>query len=383
MKAVRTISNTKDVSTTPIRFTRAFISSTLYAHQRIFEQTTVRPFDTKTKNFNHHLSLLPSILIPNPHKTTRTLSYSCQVANSTHPNQSTMPSSPTIHPLYEPQTGTWQYIVADPSTREAVIIDSVLDYDPSTRTISTQSADTLLSLITDQHYTVSRILETHIHADHLTAAFYLASRLEEKQGSRPPICIGKRITQVQALFGKKYGINSKEYEGVFDYFFDDDEEFLIGDLTAKIIHLPGHTPDHIGYFIGDNVFSGDSLFHPSLGTARCDFPGGNASALFQSLQKLLSLPENTKIWTGHDYPSKERGVAVPWTSVEDHANGNKHVRNGVKEDEFVEMRQERDGKLGEPRLLHESLQINVRAGRLPMERMLCLPVKVEGDLKKW
>jgi glyoxylase-like metal-dependent hydrolase (beta-lactamase superfamily II) len=382
MKVVRTISNTKNVSTSPIRFTRAFISSTLYAHQRILDHTTARPSDTKTKNLNYNVSTLSSILIPSPHKITLTLSYSFQLANSTHSNQSAMPCSPTIHPLYEPQTGTWQYIVADPSTREAVIIDSVLDYDPSTRTISTQSADTLLSLITNEHYTISRILETHIHADHLTAASYLASRFKEKQGFKPPICIGKRITQVQVLFGKKYGINPKEYEGAFDYFFDDGEEFFIGDLAAKTIHLPGHTPDHIGYIIGDNVFSGDSLFHPSLGTARCDFPGGNASALFQSSRKLLSLPGNTKIWTGHDYPSKERGVAVPWTSVMDHKDGNKHVRNGVKEDEFVEMRQERDGMLGEPRLLHESLQVNVRAGRLPGERMLCLPVKVEGGLKE-
>jgi glyoxylase-like metal-dependent hydrolase (beta-lactamase superfamily II) len=161
-----------------------------------------------------------------------------------------MSSNPTIHPLYEPQTGTWQYIVACPTTRQAVIIDSVLDYDPSTRTISTQTADNLLSFIKAQNYTISRILETHIHADHLTAASYLAHRLAEKQGSKPPICIGKRITQVQELFGQKYGIERVEYEGVFDKMWEDDEEFSIGDLTAKTIHLPGHTPDHIGYIVG-------------------------------------------------------------------------------------------------------------------------------------
>jgi glyoxylase-like metal-dependent hydrolase (beta-lactamase superfamily II) len=374
IKATRTVVNTKNVVTTPTRTTRAFYSTI----SRI-----ARPLDTSLKNRKYRAHTPSPVHIPNLLQTARIHSSSIQITKSAIPIQSTMSSNPTIHPLYESQTGTWQYIVADPSTRQAVIIDSVLDYNPSTRIISTQSADNLLSLISAQSYRISRILETHIHADHLTAASYLAHRLEQNQGTKPPICIGKRISQVQALFGKKYRIDRKEYESVFDQFFDDDEEFVIGDLTAKTIHLPGHTPDHIGYIIGDNVFSGDSLFHPSLGTARCDFPGGNASALFQSTQKLLSLPESTKIWTGHDYPSKERHVVVPWTSVRDHKDGNKHVRNGVKEDEFVEMRQERDDALGEPRLLHESLQVNVKAGRLPGGEMLCVPIKVEGDLKEW
>jgi glyoxylase-like metal-dependent hydrolase (beta-lactamase superfamily II) len=164
--------------------------------------------------------------------------------------QSTTPASPGIHSIYEPVTGTWQYLVADPSTLEAVIIDSVLDYDPTTRIISTKTADALSSIIDAQNYTITKILETHIHADHLTAASYLQYKLEREQGFRPPICIGRRITQVQELFGRTYNIPQSEYEEVFEQLFADDEEFSIGTLSAKVIHLPGHTADHVGYIVG-------------------------------------------------------------------------------------------------------------------------------------
>jgi glyoxylase-like metal-dependent hydrolase (beta-lactamase superfamily II) len=157
---------------------------------------------------------------------------------------------PTIHNVFESKTGTWQYVVADPTTLTAVIIDPVLDYDPATQVITTDSADALLSLVKEKRYKVEKILETHAHADHLTAASYLQKRLTEEQGNRPPIGIGKRIGQVQKLFGQRYGIPAEEYEGVFDKLFDDDETFKIGNLTAKAIHLPGHTPDHLGYRIG-------------------------------------------------------------------------------------------------------------------------------------
>lgn len=158
--------------------------------------------------------------------------------------------NPTIHSLYEERTGTWQYVVADPSTLQAVIIDSVLDYDPATQSISTQTADTVLNLIAENNYKVDRILETHAHADHLTAASYLQQQIARQQGHRPSVCIGKRIRQVQELFGKRYGIPVEEYDGVFDQLFDDDEVFSIGELVGTVIHLPGHTPDHIGYKIG-------------------------------------------------------------------------------------------------------------------------------------
>jgi glyoxylase-like metal-dependent hydrolase (beta-lactamase superfamily II) len=157
---------------------------------------------------------------------------------------------PTIHDLFESKTCTWQYVVADPSTLTAVIIDPVLDYDPATQVITTQTADSLMSLVREKGYRVTGILETHVHADHLTAASYLQNRLAQEQGYGPPIGIGKRIKQVQKLFGQRYGIPAEEYEGTFGKLFDDDETFNIGNLRAMAIHLPGHTPDHLGYKIG-------------------------------------------------------------------------------------------------------------------------------------
>lgn len=290
---------------------------------------------------------------------------------------------PTIHSAFESKTGTWQYVVADPSTMTAVIIDPVLDYNPATQVVTTQTADSLLSLVKEKGYKVAWILETHAHADHLTASSYLQKRLAQQQGHRPPIGIGKRIRKVQELFGKRYGVPAEEYEGAFDKLFDDDEEFEIGNLRATAIHLPGHTPDHLGYKIGDNVFCGDSVFHTDIGTARCDFPGGSANNLWNSARKLLGLPDHTKIWTGHDYPPDGRGEPVPFMSVKDHKDQNKHLKNGISEEDFVALRKERDATLGEPRLLHQSLQINIRAGRLPEpteagQRLVHVPLKLEG-----
>ncbi|KAJ5646654.1 beta-lactamase-like protein [Penicillium lividum] len=290
---------------------------------------------------------------------------------------------PTIHHIFETVTGTWQYIISDPSTRSAAIIDPVLDYNPVNQAITTDSADALLSLVQEKGYRIERILETHAHADHLTAASYIQKQLFQIQGFKPPIGIGKRIEQVQRLFGQRYGIQSGEYEAVFDKLFEDDESFQIGELTAKAIHLPGHTPDHLGYQIGDNVFCGDSLFHVDIGTARCDFPGGDAKDLFQSSRKLLSLDSHVKIWPGHDYPPEGRDSPIPWMSVADHRKQNKHVGGVISEKEFVSLRMERDAKLNAPRLLHQSLQVNIRAGQLPKplnsgHRMLHLPLKLDG-----
>ncbi|KAH7150149.1 putative metallo-beta-lactamase domain protein [Dactylonectria estremocensis] len=290
---------------------------------------------------------------------------------------------PTVHDIFEPKTSTWQYIVADPSTSTAVIIDPVLDYDPATLVVATEAADALLSLIKDKDYKVDWILETHAHADHLTSVSYLQKRLAEEQGYKPRVGIGKRIEQVQELFGGKYGIPAEEYGRVFDKLFDDDEVFSIGKLSATVMHLPGHTPDHLGYKVGDNVFCGDSLFHPDLGTARCDFPGGSASSLFNSGRRLLSLPDHVKIWTGHDYPPESRDGPVPWMSVKDHKAQNKHLRDGITEQEFVALRKERDATLAEPRLIHQSLQVNIRAGHLPKaneagHRLLHVPMKQKG-----
>ncbi|KAL5044232.1 hypothetical protein BDW71DRAFT_209445 [Aspergillus fruticulosus] len=287
-------------------------------------------------------------------------------------------TEPTIHDFFEVKTSTWQYVVADPSTSEAVIIDAVLDYDPATQEISTASADSLLSLVRQKNYKVAMILETHAHADHLTAASYLQARLAEEQGFRPLIGIGERIGQVQQLFGERYGIPADKYRGVFDKLFKDDESFTIGNLTATAFHLPGHTPDHMGYKVGDHVFCGDSVFHADLGTARCDFPGGSAESLFSSGRRLLDLPDYTKLWFGHDYPSEEREGPVPCMAVSEQKRQNKHLKHGITKEEFVMLRRERDAKLAAPKLLHPSLQINIRAGRLPQPPVISFPLRLNG-----
>lgn len=286
---------------------------------------------------------------------------------------------PKVHALFEPVTGTWQYVAADHSTREAVIIDPVLDYDKSIGRVTTQSADNILDVVAQEGYTISRILETHAHADHLTASRYLQTVLAERQPTLTPprVCIGGRIAQVQNTMATIYNIPASDLEGAFDHTFADDETFAIGSIEAKVIHLPGHTPDHIGYVIGSNVFTGDSIFNPDVGSARCDFPGGSATALYQSMQKLLSLPPDFKLYTGHDYPPESRDVpagqydsgtkAVPYTTVAVQQRQNKHVKLGTDKDDFVRWRSERDSGLGNPKLLAEAMQVNVRGGRLPLD----------------
>jgi glyoxylase-like metal-dependent hydrolase (beta-lactamase superfamily II) len=224
---------------------------------------------------------------------------------------------PAIDAIFESQTSTWQYIVADPATKEAAIIDPVLDFDSARNAVSTRSADGLLGLVKEKGYTVDWLLETHVHADHLTAAKYLQDQLAKRQ-KKPGIGIGRRIGEVQERFARRYGIPREEFEGAFDKLFEDDEIFHVGQLEAKAVHLPGHTPDHMGYLIGseyhlegiicprlnkqtttsitviltipDNIFSGDSIFNTDVGSARCDFPGGNAHDLSVSPSLLPSPP---------------------------------------------------------------------------------------------
>jgi len=302
-----------------------------------------------------------------------------------------MSCTPEIHPCFEPKTSTWQYIVADPRTRKAIIIDSVLDFDPASNVLSTDTADSLLSLIDEHKYIVTHILETHVHADHITASRYLQQQLMQRGQPRADVCIGKRIQLVQSMLAARYSIDSSELESAFDYLFDDDERFSIGNIEAYVLHLPGHTPDHIGYVIGGNVFTGDSIFNPDVGSARCDFPGGSAPALYRSMQKLLSLPPNYHLYTGHDYPPEARALSEhgqrwkAYTTVEEQKLTNKHVRIGVLEDEFVKWRAERDVALSEPRLLHQSLQVNIRGGHLPRTtaegyRFLSVPLKAPKSL---
>ncbi|KAL7920742.1 putative metallo-beta-lactamase domain protein [Trichoderma austrokoningii] len=290
---------------------------------------------------------------------------------------------PTIHSEFEPDTGTWQYVVADPSTMTAAIIDPVLDYDRTNQSLTTHTADALLALVKEKGYKVDWILETHVHADHLTAASYLQKRLAEQHGYKPSVAIGKRIGQVQRFFGRRYGVPEEQYEVVFDHLFEDDEQFMIGNIQATAMHLPGHTPDHMGYKVGDNVFCGDSVFNADIGSARCDFPGGSAGSLYSSGRKLLSLPDHVKIWTGHDYPPKDGRSPQAYMTVHDHREQNKHLKDGITAEEFVAMRNERDAGLAAPRMLHQSLQINIRGGRLPSptpdgHRMLRLPLEMKG-----
>lgn len=259
-----------------------------------------------------------------------------------------MMTEPEIHAHFEPKTGTWQYIVADPTAKEAVIIDSVLDYDAATSQLSTSSADKLLAQVKKHGYTVTHILETHAHADHLTASRYLQNKLQQESNRRPDICIGRRIENVQTLFGACYGIDSAELQDAFDHKFDDAEKFPVGNVQAEIIHLPGHTPDHIGYMIGSNVFTGDSIFNPDVGSSRCDFPAGSATQLYNSIQKLLSLPPHYRLYTGHDYPPDSRAEVearrkeLPFTTVERQRAENKHVKSGTTEEDFVRWRTDRD-----------------------------------------
>ena len=302
--------------------------------------------------------------------------------------------TPEIHTCFEPTTSTWQYVVADPGTRQAVIIDPVLDFDPVKNRISTESADKLLNLVASNRYSIVRILETHAHADHLTASAYLQQRLVQMGHTRPDICIGRRITQVQDYFSKKYGIDPADLQNDFDKLFADDEEFFIGQIRAKVLHLPGHTPDHIGYNIGDNVFTGDSIFNPDVGSARADFPGGSSTDLFHTTRTLLSLPPHYHLYTGHDYPPETRSTSMTgekhrsFATVAEQNEQNKHVKAGVEEADFVKWRSERDGTLGEPRLLHQALQFNIRAGRLPPatgdngERYLHIPIKLSESAGK-
>lgn len=302
--------------------------------------------------------------------------------------------SAQVHTIFEPKTGTWQYVVADPTTNQAVIIDSVLDYDPATAQLSTKSADNLLALVSKQGYTITHILETHAHADHLTASRYLQKQLQHRQSGRPNVCIGRRIKDVQSLFGTRYGVSQPELDQAFDYTFEDGEKFKIGSVDAETIHLPGHTPDHIGYVIGSHVFTGDSMFNPDVGSARCDFPGGSATALYKSMQKLLNLPPNYRLYTGHDYPPEAREASdggikeMPYTTVERQRRENKHVKEGTKEEDFVQWRSERDSGLSEPRLIHQALQVNIRGGRLPQPdsqgmRFLYVPLKVPDALMQF
>ena len=268
---------------------------------------------------------------------------------------------PHVQPFFDPATFTYSYVVSDPRTRRCAIIDSVLDYDPAAGRTSHAGAERLIAYVREQGLTVDWLLETHAHADHLSAAPYLKRAL----GGR--IAIGEHITTVQRTFGELFNAGAEfAIDGSqFDHLFRDGETFSVGSLPARAIHTPGHTPACLTYLIGDAGFVGDTLFMPDYGTARCDFPGGDAGTLYRSIHKLFELPDDTRLFLCHDYKAPGRGEFCNQTTVADQRAHNVHVHEGVSEQEFVAMRRARDATLGMPALMLPAVQVNMRAGHLP------------------
>lgn len=271
-----------------------------------------------------------------------------------------MVNSPVIQSFFDEQTFTVTYLVGDPATKEAAIIDPVLDFDLSSGTLSTASVEAVLAAAKDGGWTISRVLETHAHADHLSAAPVIKARTGARVG------IGAGIGVVQQVFAKLF--NTPDISGTgaeFDDLFADGETFQIGELTVEVLHTPGHTPACISYRIGNAVFVGDTLFMPDYGTARADFPGGDATALYRSIQRILALPPETRLYMCHDYKAPGRDIFAWETTIAEERAHNVHVHDGVDEAAFVTMRQDRDKGLAAPRLLLPSIQVNIRAGHLP------------------
>lgn len=284
-------------------------------------------------------------------------------------------TQPRVHAQFDEATHTVSYVVWDPATCRAAIIDPVLDYDHRTGRVSHRSADDLLGFVADQGLSVDWVLETHAHADHLSAAPYL----KEKTGA--PIGIGARITEVQRTFAPVFGLDDVSGDGrEFDRLFRDGETIALGGLQVEVMHTPGHTPACVSYRIGEAVFVGDTLFMPDYGTARADFPGGDARTLYRSIHRLLALPDATRLYLCHDYKAPGRDHFAWETTVGEEKTRNIHVGGGVDEASFVAMREARDATLAAPVLLLPSLQVNIRAGRLPDpdrdgRRFLKIPLK--------
>jgi len=281
-----------------------------------------------------------------------------------------------IEAFFDEPTNTISYLVADPASGTAAVIDPVLDYDPASGTVDTQSAKAILTRAAERGWTIALVLETHAHADHLSAAPFIKTRTGAAIG------IGERIREVQEIFRPMFAADDvKPDGGDFDRLFKDGERVALGALEIEVIETPGHTPADVSYRIGDAVFVGDTLFMPDYGTARADFPGGDAHQLYQSIRKLLSLPDETRLFMCHDYKAPGRDEYRWETTVADERAANFHVGGGKGEEEFVVMRKEQDPTLAAPRLLLPSIQVNIRAGRFPPAevngvRYLRIPVTV-------
>ncbi|MEC3860381.1 MBL fold metallo-hydrolase [Mesobacterium sp. TK19101] len=269
--------------------------------------------------------------------------------------------SPEVTAFFDPATFTISYVVKDPEGSSCAIVDSVLDFDYSSGRTDTRSADAVIKFVQDNNLNVEWLLESHVHADHLSAAPYIQERVGGKIG------IGDRITVVQDTFGKVFneGTEFQRDGSQFDKLFVEGDSFMIGQMRGDVLHTPGHTPACLTYVIGDAAFVGDTLFMPDFGTARCDFPGGSAETLYNSIQKILALPDETRIFVGHDYKAPGRDVYAWETTVGEQKAKNIHVGEGKDEGEFIKMRTERDATLAMPKLIIPSLQVNMRAGQMP------------------
>jgi glyoxylase-like metal-dependent hydrolase (beta-lactamase superfamily II) len=269
--------------------------------------------------------------------------------------------TPDVVPCFHAASNTWSYVVADPATREAALVDPVLDFDLASGRTSTASAEAMLAHVRERGLSVRWILETHAHADHLSAGHWLKQRLPGAT-----LAIGEGIRTVQKTFrpifnlGEHFAVDGSQ----FDRLFADGEAFAVGGIDARVIAVPGHTSDSCAYLVGDALFTGDSLFMPDGGTARCDFPGGSAATLYRSIQRLFALPDDTRVFVCHDYGPGGREVACE-TTIGEQKRANIHVREGTGEAQFVEMREARDRTLAMPALLLPAVQTNIRAGALP------------------
>ncbi|NNC37117.1 MAG: MBL fold metallo-hydrolase [Acidimicrobiales bacterium] len=268
---------------------------------------------------------------------------------------------PNVKTFFDEATFTATHIVVDPASKKAAIVDPVLDYDASAGRTSTQSADDVLAYVEKQGLKVKFIIETHVHADHLSGAPYLKSKLYAD------IVIGAHITDVQRTFGPIFNVESQfSTDGSqFDHLMADGDTLELGGLTVKAIHTPGHTPACTTYVIGDAVFVGDTLFMPDYGTARCDFPGGDAGQLYDSIQKLFALPDETRVFLCHDYKAPGRDEFAWETTIGEEKTNNIHIGGGVSREDYIKMREARDKTLNMPKLILPSVQVNMRAGRLP------------------
>jgi glyoxylase-like metal-dependent hydrolase (beta-lactamase superfamily II) len=266
-----------------------------------------------------------------------------------------------IEPFFDPTTFTYSYVVADLAARKAAVIDPVLDYDPASGKTSTDSADRIIDYLRRLDLTVDWILETHVHADHLTAANYLKSKVAGRIG------ISARVTEVQAIFGEFFNVGEDfaQNGGQFDELFNDGDSIYVGDIEITVLQTPGHTPACVTYLLEGAAFVGDTIFMPDYGTARTDFPGGDARTLYQSIRRILELPLHTKLFMCHDYGSETRTEFRFETSVAEEREHNKYVRAGIDEQTFVVAREQRDQTLSAPKLLLAAVQYNMRAGELP------------------